>query len=221
MYIVWQLLLDQGDGRAYDRIRVVPSDKEEILAAFCQVNRLSGIDFVGIDYYIALGGLAEDVGQLYHIKAAGLDNIPQYIPRPHAGELVHIPHQDKPGAHVYCPQQGMHKADIHHGHFIYNDDIGIQRIFFISVKMHSHALGSLSRPWRAGDHRAVIAGHSHRDQFQHAVDGPGLISCCLRHPLGRPARGRCQKYFHSLDLKVPDDCIDGGCLTGTGASGDN
>ena len=41
--------------------------------------------------------------------------------------LVHIPHQDKPGAHVYCPQQGMHKADVHHGHFIYNDDIGIQR----------------------------------------------------------------------------------------------
>ena len=53
------------------------------------------------------------------------------------------------------------------------------------------------------------------------MDGPGLISCCLRHPLGCPARGRCQKDFHSLHLKIPDDCIDGGCLAGTGTTGDN
>ena len=114
MYVVRQLLLNQGDGCAYDSVGIVPSDKEEVLAAFCQVNRLSCIDFVCVDHNVALGGLAEDVGQLYHIEAAGFDNIPQYISRPHAGELVHIPHQDEPGAHIHRPQQGMHEADIHH-----------------------------------------------------------------------------------------------------------
>ena len=95
-----------------------------------------------VDYNVALGGLTEDVGQLNHIEAAGFYNIPQYISRTHAGELVHIPHQNEPGAHVHCPQQGMHEADVHHGHFIYDDDIGIQRILLISVKMHPHALSS-------------------------------------------------------------------------------
>ena len=69
--------------------------------------------------------------------------------------------------------------------------------FFISVKMHSHALGSFPDLGAPGITGGVITRYSPPDQFQHAVDGPGLISCCLRHPLGRSGiAGRCQKYFH-------------------------
>ena len=144
MYIVRQFFLNQGNGRVYDCIRIVPADEEKVLAALCQVNRFSCINFMGIDHNVALGGLAEDVGQLHHIEAAGFNDIPQHISGANAGELVHIPHQDETGAHVHCPQQGMHQADVHHGHLIYDNDICIQRIFLISVKMHSHALGALA-----------------------------------------------------------------------------
>ena len=33
------------------------------------------------------------------------------------------------------------RLDVHHGHLIYNDDVGIQRILLISVKMHSPCSG--------------------------------------------------------------------------------
>ena len=87
----------------------------------------------------------------------------------------------------------MHQTDIYHGHFIDDNNIGIQRIFFISVKMHA-----------TGTERAIFTGRGiiprHRTrvrdtgwhQFQHAVNGTGLITGSLSHSLGCAAGWRCQ-----------------------------
>ena len=76
------------------------SDKKEIPAALFQGHPLSGIDLMGVYDNVALGRLAEDFCEHHHRKFSRLDHIPQDISRPHAGKLVHIPHQDQPGPHV-------------------------------------------------------------------------------------------------------------------------
>ena len=137
MDITRQLLLDQRDGGAYDRVRVIPADEQEVIAALCQVHPFSCIDFMGVDHNIALGCLAENISQLHHIEAAGIYDVPEHVARTNAWKLVHVPDQDQTGAHIDGPQQGMHQAYVHHRHLINDDYVRVQRIFLIPVKMHA------------------------------------------------------------------------------------
>ena len=157
--------------------------------------------------------------QLYYIEAAGINDIPKHIARTYAGKLIHVTYQNQPGSYVYRSKKGMHKTYIHHGHLINNNDICVQRIFLISVKMHpgrpplTHSCSMYIR--------AVAAGYSGRNQLQHTVDRSGLISGSLRHTLGRPSCRGCQKYFHGFHLKVAYDGVDGSGLTRARAAGNH
>ena len=206
MNIARKLLLEQGDGGAYNCLRVIPPDKQKIPAALSQIHWLPRMDLMGIDNNVTLCGLAENVCQLYYIEAAGINDIPKHIARTYAGKLIHVTYQNQPGSYVYRSKKGMHKTYIHHGHLINNNDICVQRIFLISVKMHpgrpplTHSCSMYIR--------AVAAGYSGRNQLQHTVDRSGLISGSLRHTLGRPSCRGCQKYFHGFHLKVAYDGVD-------------
>ena len=98
----------------------------------------------------------------------------------------------------------MHKENIHHGHFIDNDHIRLQRIFLISLE------GSLCPILRRR------AG-----ELQKPVNGHCLITGRLRHSLGRTARRRRQKDLHILRLKISNDRIDRCRLTSSGTSRQN
>ena len=57
--------------------------------------RFSTVDLMGIHHNVTFRSLTEDLRQLYHRKAAAVDNISQHISRSHTGELVFIPYQDQ------------------------------------------------------------------------------------------------------------------------------
>ena len=115
----------------------------------------------------------------------------------------------------------MHQADVYHRHFINNDHICIQRIFFIPVKMHAAGAKGGIFPGSIISCHGTGIRDARRNQLQHSVNGTGLITGSFCHPLCR-ASGRCsQKDLHSLIFKILDNGIDGGSLSCTGTSGDH
>ena len=93
--------------------------------------------------------------------------------------------------------------NVHHGHFIDDDDIRFQRILFVSLKMAA---------------RRVLRAAG---QFQHPVNCLGLTAGGLRHPLGCPPRRRRQTYFQPFIFKEPNHRIDGRRLSRTWAAGND
>ena len=81
-----------------------------------------------------LACLTEDPGQLYYRTASGSDNVLQHTARTDTWQLVDITHQDQSGSHTDSFQQGIHQENVYHGHFINDDHIRFQRIFFIPFK---------------------------------------------------------------------------------------
>ena len=109
----------------------------------------------------------------------------------------------------------MDQADIHHGHFIDDDHIRVQRIFLVPFKMHAlqPVFSGIPVIFRIRDRRS--------GQLQKAMDRLCLISGRLRHALCRtPRRGR-QKDLHIFLVKIVDDRVDGCRLTGSRTSGDD
>ena len=100
----------------------------------------------------------------------------------------------------------MHQVNIYHRHFVNDDGICFQRIFFISLKMHAGGIFIVRR---------------NPGQLQKAVDSPRLITSCLGHALGCAAGRRRQQDFHLFLFEVTDDSIDRGRFTGTRTAGDD
>ena len=165
---------------------------------------LAPVDLVGIHDNIALACLTEDPGQLYYRTASGSDNVLQHTARTDTWQLVDITHQDQSGSHTDSFQQGIHQENVYHGHFINDDHIRFQRIFFIPFK---------------GSCAAVVRRHPR--QLQKPVDRHCLPTGGFRHPLGCAACRCRQKDLHVLRLKIPDNGIDRGRLTGTRSSRDD
>ena len=109
----------------------------------------------------------------------------------------------------------MDQADIHHGHFIDDDHIRVERIFLVPLKMHAlqPVFSGIPGIFRIRDRRP--------GQLQKAMDRLCLISGRLRHALCRtPRRGR-QKDLHIFLVKIVDDRVDRRCFTSSRSSGDN
>ena len=155
---------------------------------------------MGIHNNITLRSLTENLRQFYHRKTSASNNISQDITRSHTRKLIRIAHEDQTGAVYDGLQQGIKKCNIHHGHFIYNDHICLQRILFIFFK-------------------SGIIPFCSSIQFQHPMDRPRLITGRFTHPFCRASRRSCQKNVHPLSIKIPDDCINRRCLTGSRATG--
>ena len=156
---------------------------------------------MGIHHDIAFSCLAKDLGQHHHRKAVRLNDVFQHASRPHARKLVPVAYQNQPCPRDDCAQQGMHERKIHHGHLVNNNYICFQRILFIAPESIDRLIF-----WISAD-------------FQKAVDGLGLISGGLGHPLGRPSRGGRKTDIQPLALKKMYHGIDGCSLSRSRASG--
>ena len=130
-------------------------------------------------------------------------HILQHVSCPNGGKLVHIPDENDAGTAFHGPQESLHQGNIHHGTFIDDDDIGFDGVILVFIK---------------GLAAVILADEI---DAQHAMDGLGFYACGLRHPLGRPARGRCQNHIQVFLLQDADDGIDGGGFPGAGAAGDD
>ena len=153
---------------------------------------------MGIHHNIALRRLPEDLGKFHHRKYLAADNVSQYIPGSYAWQLIFISYKNQPCAGSDGLKQRMHQKNIHHGHFINNDHIRIQRILSISVKMNS---------------LIVMLFIRNTVQFQKPVDRLCFISGGLRHSFGRSACRRSKSKFCSLPFKKADNSINGGGLS--------
>ena len=109
----------------------------------------------------------------------------------------------------------MDQADIHHGHFIDDDHIRVQRIFLVPFKMHA------LQPVLAGIAVVFLINRRSARKLQKSVDRLRLVSCRLRHALRCAARRGSQKNIHIFLLEIMDDRIDGGRLTRSRTSGDD
>ncbi len=153
---------------------------------------------------VALACLPENLFQHHHMVCAGCDQVLQNAARTHAGQLMDVTHQNQPRSHADCPKQGVHQVNIHHGHLINNNQVCLQRIFFIPLK--SCLIPVLCRRPR---------------QLQKPVDRQRLIPCRFRHPLCRTPGRRRQKNLHVFRFKITDDRIDGRGLSGSRTSGND
>ena len=109
----------------------------------------------------------------------------------------------------------MDQADIHHGHFIDDDHIRVQRIFLVPLKMHA------LQPALAGIAVVFLINRRSARKFQKTVDRLRLVSRRLRHALRRTARRSSQKNVHVFLVEIVDDRVDGCRLTGSRTSGDD
>ena len=165
---------------------------------------------MGVNNYVGLCGLSENMIQLHRTYAAGANDVSQNISGPHGRQLVGITHHDKPGALVYSLKKGIHKEYIHHGHLIDDYHIALQRIQVISFKMSPYLLEAFL---------FIFSGSSL--VLQKSMDSGCRPACGLRHPLcGSSGRGS-QKYGFTLFGINSYDGIDGCGLSRTGTSRDD
>ena len=206
MHIIRKLFPHQRQHGADNGVRLFPTDKQKILAAFSQRDPFSIVDLMGVHDDVTLRSLTEDPGQLHHIKGFGRDQITQNVARTYTRKLVGITHQNQAGSRVHGTKKRVHQVNVYHGHFINNDGIRIQRILLVALKVHAGSIFIVRR---------------NSGQLQKPVNGARLVAGGFCHTLSRTS-GRCrQKNLHLLLFKIADDGVDGCCLTGTRAASDD
>ena len=142
-------------------------NKEEIAAVF-KLRAVAGVDGMGGGDNRARLRLAKNLGERHGGHRTAFHQIRQNIPRAHAGELIRIAHHNQAAAQRQSIQKGFKEQAVHHRHFIYNQNITLQRICAVVGK-------------RAGA----------RLNLQQAVQRLRAARADLAHPLGRTSgRGR-------------------------------
>ena len=140
------------------------------------------VDAVCIHHDVAFPGLPEDLCKAHDFAETGFNDILQDAARSDRRKLIHISHHDQPGPDCDSVQQSIHQERIHHGHFIHNDHVCLQRIGSILSK------GSISS--------IRTAAH-----LQKAVYGLRLVSGGCRHALCSAAGRCCQCDLQSFLFK--------------------
>ena len=126
--------------RIHDRSLTVSAHHKEIRIRLVAVRILPPIDPVSVDYDHALPGLPENLRQPYGVNDLAGYDIPQYIARSHRRQLIRVSYENQPCAADHRFGQCIHQKNIHHGHFIDDDHILLQRVFFIFAKIHAVAV---------------------------------------------------------------------------------
>ena len=124
---------------------------------------------MGVQDNAAAPRLPEDPRQAYHREHAGIDDIPQHVPRAHGGKLIHVAYQNQLHSGRDRLEQGVHQDDVDHGTLVHNEHVPLQPVFLVALI----ALRGL--------------------ELQQAVDGSGFHACCLGHPLCGAACGSRQQ----------------------------
>ena len=78
----------------------------------------------------AASALTEDTVQPHYRHAAAGNDLTEYSTGADRGELIRIADQHKLAAVRYGAKQMIGKIDVHHGHLIHHDQIGIQHLRF-------------------------------------------------------------------------------------------
>ena len=87
-----------------------------------------------IEHDTALALLPEDFGEADARQYAGAQNILEHRARPYGWKLVDITDQDHMAALRYRGKEMLHEYDVHHGHLIEDNDIGLQLLIRVLGK---------------------------------------------------------------------------------------
>ena len=105
--------------------------KQEVLRSGRELRRLTIVDAVRIFHDHAALCLAVDVRKPHDGHRSAFYDVPKHVSCAHRRKLIRIAHHQKAGAWPHRTQQRMHERHIHHGHFIHNDKIRLDRVLFI------------------------------------------------------------------------------------------
>ena len=177
----------QGDNQLGGLLGVLLGQEEEVAVVAAQVGQFALHNAVGAHDDEALLGLAENLLELHRGEQAGGNQIPQDVARPHAGQLVVIPHQNQPAGEGQGPQQALKDVGVHHGELVHHKAVALQGVALV-----------------AGEHGVVLLVPVHLKQ---AVDGLGLLAGDLAHALGGAAGGGRQEHPLPRLLEQADDGV--------------
>src|SRR5450631_259194 len=151
-----------------------------IVSRGAEIGNYALVDAVGGGDDAGLRGLPEHLGQSDHGYGAGRDYIREHLPRPHGGELVNIANDQESGGGRHSLDERLHQHDVHHGSFVDNQQVAIERIVVAALE-----------PTRL------------RIDFEQPVNGFGLETRCFGHPLGGAPGGRTKQELHAFCCKDP------------------
>ena len=182
-------------------LSVVSSQEEEVAAApVGQRRQLPLIHQVGVHHDGRLLSLPENLRQPHHGHNSRADQVVKELPRPHAGQLVRVPHQHQPAVALQRGQQRRHQRQIHHGHLVHNHCIRLQGLLLIPGE---------------GQHPALVVVA----RLQQPVNGGGLGAAQLTQALCRPACGGRQSRIQMHGVKQAQNPPQRRGLSGARAAG--
>ncbi len=189
---------DQLLDRPGDLLGIAPLDEEEIAPRGGGGRDLAAVDPVGVDHDRALAGLAEDLGQAYHVHHAGTDQIAEHAPRTDRGELVDVAHQNQAAARRDRLREARGELGVDHRGLVDDRDLGVER-----------QLGTALEAAQAGI------------ELEQAVERRGLDAGRLGEPFGRPAGGRGERHFDPFLGQDADEAANQRGLARARAAGDH
>ena len=130
--ITRKVVFYQPDNFLHRFLRIFFFYIEEIrIFAIGNIRKFAFIDGMRIHDDPAALCLSKNPGQTNHRKYTGINNVTQYISRPHRWELVDISHQYQTHPLRNCFEQRIHQYHVDHRTFINDQYISIQGIVLI------------------------------------------------------------------------------------------
>ena len=170
-------------------------EEEIALSPAPDVRELAFVDPMGVQDDPALHRLSENPCEAHDRKTAAVDEIPQYIAGPDAGQLVDISDQNQRHGVRNGFQEMIHQHDVDHRALVNDQNVTLQRVFFVFLVTFR------------------------RLDFQEAVNGLRLHMCRLGETFGRASGGRCQQNPGARRPESGDDAERRRGFAGAGTAG--
>jgi hypothetical protein len=154
------------------------------------------IDAVRVDDDEAVLRLPEDRVQPRDGDHVTGDQVAQNVPRAHRRQLIHVADQKQMAARLDSLEQVIHQQNVHHGGFIHDDHVRVQRVVLVARELD---------PLRRLD-------------FQQPVDGFSLHPRRLAETFRGATRRRAQQHGTAFGPQQLDDAARDGCFPGAGAT---
>src|SRR5882672_4233677 len=117
-------------------LRLFRLDEVEIaiVSRRAEIGNYTLVDAVGGGDDATLRGLPEHLGQSHHWYGAGRDDIREHLPRSYGGKLVNIANDQESGGDRHGLDERLHQHDVHHGSFVDNQQVAIERIVVAALE---------------------------------------------------------------------------------------
>src|SRR3990167_5329778 len=185
--LLWHSFLHQGKDLLQDEGGVGLLDENEVaFTTWGKVGHLPSVDGMRALNNVGAFFLTENGVEADGDNALRINQVFEYTSGTDTGKLVYIADQDKARRFRNRLEKGEHEVCIDHGHLVYNDQIGIERVFFIPFEPH----------------RAEI-------HFEKAVDCACMAPANFTHSLCCPSgRGGQHDFFGQLFMDAHDGFCD-------------